>query len=289
LVKKVNWTQVLRKAGAAGRGAILRNYSESSRHKILGKGVGGDMTLRIDRVSENAVFSSLKKDLGSSPFVFLSEEIGEVSKLIDAGSPPVVVCDPLDGSHNAEIGIPLFCVALSVIEPDDRKGRTFENVTNSLITSIKTDDEFVGVKGGGSFHNRRRMKLRKRDSSYLLNTLLVETSNLEYLRQNILSQLTKEEVNKTRLLGSAALSYCMLAEGAADGFVFAQNGGSRTIDSPAGYLIAKEAGAEFFNVTQGSEVPIEDVEVGFSSKVNIVGARNREILAILAKKLASLP
>lgn len=247
------------------------------------------MTLRIDRVSERAVFNSLKKDLGDSSFVFLSEEIGEVTRVDSDPTIPVVVCDPLDGSHNAEVGIPLFCVALSVVQPREINHRTFGSVTNSLITSIKTEDEFVGMKGGGSFHNGRKLKQGKSGSSHLVNTLLIETSDLEYMRDNILSRLTKADVNKTRLLGSAALSYCMLAAGAAEGFIFAQYGGARTIDSPAGYLIAKEAGAEFCNLTKGLETAIQDVQIGFASRVNIVGARDRETLSIMAKKLDSLP
>ena len=87
-----------------------------NRHKIIKRGVGGDMTLRIDEVSEKAIYNSLKADLGKS-FVFLSEELGEKPGLENTKGLPVVVCDPLDGSHNAEVGIPFFSLALSVIYP----------------------------------------------------------------------------------------------------------------------------------------------------------------------------
>lgn len=286
--KQPNWGAILRRAGKAGRSAILRNYTESSRHKELRRGVGGDMTLRIDAVSERAIFSSLRRDLGSE-FIFLSEEMGEISKARSEDA-PIIVCDPLDGSHNAEVGIPVFSLALSVIEPGSANGRTFGNITNSLITSITTEDEFYAVKGKGAFRNGKRLKMTQKSGSRLINTLLIETGDLEYLRENILSKLTKEDVNKTRLLGSAAISYCMLASGAGDGFIFAQRGGARTIDSPAGYLIAKETGACFSNLTEGSiDAPVESVEVGFSSRVNLVGGRNAEILSKLQNKLDSLP
>jgi myo-inositol-1(or 4)-monophosphatase len=290
-MKNPDWSKVLRRAGAAGRKAILQNYTDVSRHKILGKGMGGDMTLRIDKVSEKAIFRSLKTDLGKS-FIFLSEEVGEVSGPVQNNELPVVVCDPLDGSHNAEVGIPFFSVSLSVIERQDYSNgsrRSFGRITNALITSIKTDDEYFALKGRGAFHNGKRMKPTT-TSNDRINTLLIETSDVEYLREKILGRLSKEEINKTRLMGSAAMSYCMLASGGADALIFAQPGGARTIDSPAGFLIAREAGKIFSNMTEGSEkTPVEDLEVGFSSRANIVGAANSAILSQLEEKLVSLP
>ena len=290
-MKRSDWLPALKKAARAGRRAILQNYTESSRHKVLGRGMGGDMTLRIDKVSENAIYNSLKRDLGNS-FVFLSEEVGEVSKLHNgAVDIPTIVCDPLDGSHNAEVGIPLFSLALSVLEPIERSqaaGRSFGNITNALITSIKTEDEFVASKGKGSFHNGKKIKSAPTHASFEINTLLIECSDVDYLREKILGPLSSKEINKTRLLGSAAMSYCMLATGSGDALIFAQPGGARTIDSPAGFLIAREAGCLFSNLA-GEKNSVEDIEVGFSSRANIVGARSPEVLSYLEKTLVSLP
>jgi myo-inositol-1(or 4)-monophosphatase len=285
--RRSDWPRILKKAGLAGRKAILQNYTDASRHKVMGKGMGGDMTLRIDKVSEQAIYRSLKKDLGKD-FVFLSEEVGEVSKASEKGEDvPVVVCDPLDGSHNAEVGIPFFSLALSVIEPG--QSRTFGNIASALITSIKTEDEYVAQEGRGAFHNGKRLKASSSVETDI-RTLLVECSDIDYLRENILARLTKEEVNKTRLLGSAAMSYCMLSQGSGDAMVFAQPGGARSIDSPAGFLIAREAGCTFSNVTDGAmDKSIDGIEVGFDSRLNIAGARNSTILSTIEKKMARLP
>jgi len=290
-MKRSNWVNILRRAGLAGRKAILQNYTDASRHKVLGKGMGGDMTLRIDKVSEKAIFRSLGSDLGKS-FVFLSEEVGEVSKPRGTDELPVVVCDPLDGSHNAEVGIPFFSLALSVIElSDNQEGseRSFGRITSALITSIKTEDEYYAVNGAGAFHNGKKIKPTNSETDRI-QTLLIESSDVEYLREKILANLSKEDINKTRLLGSAAMSYCMLAIGAADALIFAQPGGARTIDSPAGYLIAREAGKVFSNLTEFSRGrAVEDLEVGFASRANILGAANSKILSSLQGKLGSLP
>jgi len=288
-MKNLDWIKILKKAGHAGKKAILRNYTAVNRHKIIKKGVGGDMTLRIDEVSEEAIHNSLKADLGRS-FVFLSEELGELPGQKNDEKLPIVVCDPLDGSHNAQVGIPFFSLALSVIYPGMKVGgRGFDNITAALILSIKTDDEYSAIKGGGSFHNGTRLKPSKGDTSGRVQTMLVETSDVDYLREKILSKLSKKEIYKTRLLGSAALSYCMLADRSAEALVFAQPGGARTIDSPAGYLIAREAGCVFSNLTEGHIKSVEDIEVGFSSRLNILGASNQSILSELEGKLVSLP
>lgn len=276
----MNWESVLRKAAVAGRKAILSNYDGFARRKIVKRGVGGDLTLRIDEASEQAIHESLKKNLGENSFVFLSEELGEVPNK-RKNHLPVVVCDPLDGSHNAQAGIPFFSLALSIIDQRNGKGRILGNVSHALILSIKTDDEYFASKGVGAFHNgtrlRRRIKRRSR-----IETLLVETGDIDYFRDKLIAALSTKLVYKTRVLGSAALSYCLLADGSADGYIFAQPGGARTIDSPAGYLIARECGCIFADLS-GKQKDVDLVKVGFDSKINLVGAPDSKTLNMLRR------
>jgi myo-inositol-1(or 4)-monophosphatase len=282
-MKNEEWLPILRKAARAGRYAILKNYDLASRNRIVKRGVGGDMTLRIDELSESAIYSSLQKDLGKGTFVFLSEEVGEVNDGSKDGK-PIIVCDPLDGSHNAQVGIPFFSIALSVIDSKDSK-RTFGNILASIVLSVKTDDEYTGVKGGGSFHNA--IKLRQRESrASKIQTLLVECGDLDYLREKVLVNITSKEVYKVRLLGSAALSLCLLAEGTGDAMIFAQPGGARTIDSPAGYLIGIEAGCWFSDLSQNRNV--KDIEVGFTSRFDLVGYASPKWGLFLKKRLRQL-
>lgn len=273
---RANWEAVLKRAAAAGREAILKNYDRASRQEVVKRGAGGDLTLKIDDASERAIHSSLKKDLGDESFVFLSEELGEVG-VMDGSSYPVIICDPLDGSHNAQAGIPFFSLALSVIEPG--MPRTFGNISVALITSIKTNDEYFAMKGRGAFHNGARLSVGGKVGDRI-TTLLVETGDVDFLRDSLIKKMRSKLVYKIRILGSAALSYCLLADGTAEGFIFAQPDGARTIDSPAGYLIAKEAGCVFADVSRKHK-NIDDVEVGFASRIDLVGARDTKTLAIM--------
>jgi fructose-1,6-bisphosphatase/inositol monophosphatase family enzyme len=292
--RPVDWVRVLHRAGLAGKRAILRNYNPASRNLIIKRGVGGDLTLKIDDASEKAIFSSLIRDLGGKEnFVFLSEEVGEVS--LEKGGieeKPVVVCDPLDGSHNAQVGIPFFSLALSVILPgnDATRTRKFGSLRAGLILSIKTEDEYFAHKGGGAFHNGRPIKRVERPKlpEGEVGTLLIETGDIDYLREKILRNLSKQLVYKTRILGSAAMSYCMLADGSADAFIFAQPGGARTIDSPAGYLIAREAGCVFSSISSSIIQDVDEIKVGFDSRVNLLGASNSSLLSKLSGIVGSL-
>ena len=282
MARKIDWATVLRKAASAGRTAILQNYNVASRRNVVKRGVGGDLTLKIDEVSERAIHNSLKHDLGKDNFVFLSEEMGEVP-VKNGDSLPFVICDPLDGSHNAQVGIPFFSLSLSVIEPhgNGKTPRTFGNISVGLISSIKTEDEYFAIKGKGAYHNGANLP-SSRKTPLQIETLLVETGDVVFLREKLIKKLSKRLIYKTRILGSAALSFCLLADGSADGFIFAQPGGARTIDSPAGYLIAREAGCVFADIS-GKHLDVDRVEVGFHSKIDLVGASNAKTLSQLTR------
>ena len=63
MAKQIDWEKVLHNASTAGRRAILENYDQISRRKVVMRGVGGDLTLRIDEVSERAIHDSLKSEI----------------------------------------------------------------------------------------------------------------------------------------------------------------------------------------------------------------------------------
>lgn len=281
---KLDWVQVLRKAAEAGKRAIIQNYSVDSRNSVVRRGVGGDLTLKIDEASERAILNSLNRSLGKNKFVFVSEELGEIGPT-DGQPRPVVICDPLDGSHNAQVGIPFFAVSLCVLGvPGGLEGsqpRTFGGVDVAIISSVKTRDEYSARKNEGAFLNGSKISASSRVSSQI-NTLLMETGDFDYMKKYLTANLAKKYVYKTRILGSAALSYCLLADGSADALVFAQPGGARTIDSPAGYLIAKEAGCRFIDIS-GKRRNTDNIPVGFDSKINLAGSRSRHTLNILRK------
>jgi myo-inositol-1(or 4)-monophosphatase len=97
----VDWSAVCRRA-ADGLRAVLRD-APTSRERVVEtgeRGEGGDLTLVIDQLAEDAVFSELGRlhDEGAR-FTAVSEERG----VVDFGDPDVlVVIDPIDGSMNTK-------------------------------------------------------------------------------------------------------------------------------------------------------------------------------------------
>jgi myo-inositol-1(or 4)-monophosphatase len=286
---ELEWVEILRKAARAGKRSILENYDLVSRKQIIKKGVGGDLTLKIDEVSESAIYRSLLEDLGEDSFVFVSEEIGEIESH-GKEARPIVFCDPLDGSHNALVGVPLFSISLSVLGLCKRifsnESRHLGDVEIGLIQSVPSDDEYFAIKGHGAFHNGNQILDRGKFSrEKRFHTVGVECGDLDFIKK-ILKNLGTEQVYKLRILGSAAMSYCMLADGSFDGYIFVQPNGARTIDSPAGYLIAREAAREFSDLS-GKMKDLDEVKLGFDSRINIVGARDHATLTRLIRILRS--
>lgn len=159
--------------------------------------------------------------------------------------------------------------------------RKFGDVDVALIQSVRGDDEYYAIKHKGAFLNGTRLESNSR-RLHKQNTVLLETGDIDYMKRYMIHRLTKKLVYKPRILGSAALSYCLLADGSADALIFAQPGGARTIDSPAGYLIARET-ACFFSDLSGKQRDTDNIEVGFHSKVNLVGSPSKKILRKLLK------
>jgi fructose-1,6-bisphosphatase/inositol monophosphatase family enzyme len=287
--QREEWVEILRNAANAGKIAIEKNYDFASRTRVIKRGAGGDLTLKIDEASESAIYKSLLRDLGEHSFVFVSEEVGEVE--VPGNEPrPIVFCDPLDGSHNAQAGVPLFSISLAVLgvsrKMNPKETRHLGDVDYGLILNIPSGDEFHVIRNHGAYHNRVRISeaaFAPKDARF--QTIGVECGDVDYLKF-VIRNLTTKNVYKLRVLGSAAISYCMLANRTFDGFIFVQPNGARTIDSPAGYLIAKEAGRSFTDLS-GKMKSLDQVELGFGSRLNSVGAVDRKTLGKLITILNS--
>jgi myo-inositol-1(or 4)-monophosphatase len=286
------WVKVLRRACLSGRDGIKQNYTKDSRYRVLGRGAGGDLTLKIDSLSESAILKSLNEDLGEDNFVFFSEEMGEREH--SDTERPTIICDPLDGSHNAQFGLPIFSISLSVLDLNGRNGqgsrlRRFKDVDFAFTQSVQTEDEYYAIKGGGAFHNRKKIRNSPTSESHRFRTLGVECGDVDYAKK-ALSAFSVRDIYKLRVLGSAALSFCYVAEGTFDGFLFLQPNGARSIDSAGGYLIAKESGCNLFNLSAPSR-GMEDVRISFESRLNVAVTNSsselKKLVRLVSKGLSN--
>lgn len=195
----------------------------------LRQGADGTPTLAIDQAAEDIIIKHvMDHDL---PFNILSEEAG----LIDNGKKGMLVIDPIDGTHNCVMGIPLYTVSLAA------GTSRMSDVTAGLVMNLVTGEAYWAEKGKGAYKDGKRLKVR--DFSPFRSVSMVymgKYSSPENFR------VAKQSV-RARALGCASLEMCMVADGKADAYYMnseVYEKSIRVVDIAASALILREAGGE---------------------------------------------
>jgi myo-inositol-1(or 4)-monophosphatase len=221
------WLPVLRRAADRIAEAVVAMPPEL-RAEPCGRGAGGDLTVRVDRVAEDIVVEELEA-LGR-PLLLVSEEIGE--RRIGGAGGPVVVVDPIDGSLNAKRGLPVFATSIAVAH-----GPTLGDVVLGFVRDHGTGEEYVAERGGGARLNGDTLHGRS-PSGGRLELLLVEGAAPP--RIAAAAGALDGRVRRLRALGSLAISMCHAAAGRGEAMVGL--GPARAVDIAAAQLVALEAG-----------------------------------------------
>ncbi len=189
-----------------------------------------DIVTEVDKQSENLIIERLTKLFPD--FGFLAEESGE--KSID--SEYIWVIDPLDGTTNFSVGIPIF--AISVALQKDNK-----SVLGAVHLPL-IGDMYTSIIGSGAFKNGKAIHVNQ---SKTLRESVIATGFPYDRAENPINNVTEiskvvTQVKGIRRLGVAAYDLCLVAEGVFSGY---WEYGLKPWDYAAGLLIAKEAGAVF--------------------------------------------
>lgn len=212
---------------------LLRRFPYGGGDDVVGKGVDGTSTHRIDKVAEELLFKHLREEgfRGS----ILSEEKGYVK----GEEPELMVVDPLDGTTNAIRGIPFYSISLALGE--ERRENWLEVAQVGVVLELPSKRIYWAVKGKGAYMDGRRMEVRSYKEEEALFSVFVSKGHIEDALRFLKAS------SKIRYLGSAALEMCLVASGALD--LFAQLGtGTRTFDIAASSLILREAGGVLFAI-----------------------------------------
>jgi myo-inositol-1(or 4)-monophosphatase len=235
--------------------------SRDERERPVGRGEGGDETSALDQAAEAATLRHFERE----DVRIVSEEIG-----FRGDGRYTVVVDPIDGSHNAERGVPYFCLCVAVAD-----GETIDDVFFGYVYDFGANEEWYAVRGGGAFLDDKPLTGAPKDEIEML-ALEATKATLVHESLGVLAPLT----DRVRVMGAQALSYCHLAAGRTDAVVCLKP--SRAVDFAAAQLIVRERG---FAIELFDAPPIDAAPLDLTARSRVVAAGNTELCRLIATTL----
>lgn len=213
--------QIALEAGAIVKEGFKKNIN------IEFKTNESNLVTEIDKKSEKIIIDFIKKEFPTHGII--AEESGSSNHEAEY----IWIIDPLDGTTNFAHGFPIFSVSIGV----QKNGETIAGA----VYDIMRETLYKAELGCGAYANERKIGVSKNDN--LRRALLVTGfpynvgDNPNKAIEKFIAFLTASRA--VRRLGSAAIDFCFVAEGAFDGFwEVALN----PWDICAGKLIVEEAG-----------------------------------------------
>jgi myo-inositol-1(or 4)-monophosphatase len=260
-----DWLGAFRRAVEAQQGIFAEYAGIAERTQYEGVGEGGDRTLVIDRLCEDAVFAELEGLHGAGhEFTAVSEERGSV-RFGDGSAPTRVVIDPIDGSLNARRTLP--CHSLSIAVAD---GDSMGDVRIGFVHEFGAGEEFVAVAGEGASLDGRALGVAGGDG---LELVAMEASKPE--RVVAASRVLEGRAYRLRCPGSIAVSLCYVASGRVDAMLSTRP--CRSVDAAAAQLVLSEAGG----VLAFGDAPLTETPLGLDARFHCAGARTEADLEIV--------
>ncbi|HLM28629.1 MAG TPA: inositol monophosphatase family protein [Acidimicrobiales bacterium] len=166
----------------------------------------------------------------------LSEESGLASG--PGGLGVVVVVDPLDGSTNADRGVPWYATSLCAVDGD--------GPVAAVVADLARDVRFEATRGGGARVSGGQALVPSGCS--VLGDAIVGLSGWPPMHFGW---------GQYRCLGAAALDLCAVAAGVLDGYVDCSTDAHGPWDYLGGVLVCREAGAAVTDAL-GRELTVVD-------------------------------
>jgi len=255
------WLELSRAAAADVKAVLARMPTREERERVIGRGKGGDDTGALDEAAEAATLRHFDRD----DVRIISEEIG-----FKGDGRYTVVVDPIDGSQNAERGIPYFCLCIAVADGD-----TIDDVFFGYVYDFGANEEWYAVRGGGAFLDGSPLTGAPKDEIEMLS---LEATKATLIGESleVLAPLT----DRVRVMGAQALSYCHLAAGRTDAVVCLKP--SRPVDFAAAQLVVRERG---FAIELFDAPPLGACPLDLTARSRVVAAGNSELCDRIARVL----
>ena len=247
-----------------------------------------DLVTKTDKAVEDYVFSRLKGRFPSHTLI--GEESALLGTINQLGMEPTWIVDPIDGTTNFVHGFPFFCVSIGLaIEGGPVVGVVYNPILGQLYYASKGDGSFLKqgsietiLSSKAQRLGNNAQELPQRLSQALLSTEYGAAKTNDYLLPKIemIQTFLAEPIagRGVRSVGSAALSMCLIAQGAVD--VYYEQG-VHAWDVCAGAIIVEEAGGIVRGWNQDAFDVLDRTAVCIRPSSDYKGKRNPPLLTEL--------
>jgi myo-inositol-1(or 4)-monophosphatase len=262
-VFSADWLGICRRVVGAQRQVFAAAASSEERTVYDGIGEGGDRTLVIDRLCEDAVFAELEALAArGASFVAVSEERGEVE--FGSGGEARVVIDPIDGSLNARRTLPAHSLSVAVAS-----GPTMADVEFGFVHDFGAEEEFSARRGEGARLGEGAIRVAA--EAERLEIVGLESAAPKWAGP-VLAELA-EKAYRLRVVGSIAISVTYVAAGRFDAMLSLRE--CRSVDAAAAQLIVREAGGAL----AFGDLGLDEAPLDLSVRYPIAAGRSEAALA----------
>ena len=215
--------KIAKEAGAA----VLKRFGKDGMY-YMKSDHAWDVVTKADLLSEKIIISALKKKYPEHGIV--SEERGALNE----GAEYVWIIDPIDGTLNFSLGVPMFGVMICLVHRGD--------VILSAINLPATGELFFAKAGKGAYLNGKRIRcsrMKNFDNSFGCGSATMSGRTAKFVRQ-VLRAGRKHRI-QLGSFGSMSSNACYVACGRRD-WIVPLNG--KVWDFAPAYLMLKESGCK---------------------------------------------
>ena len=207
--------------------AVLKRFGKDGAHYMKSDHAWDEVT-KADLLSEKIIISAIQKRY--SRHGIISEE----SAAVNEGEEYVWIIDPIDGTLNFSLGVPMFGVMICLVHQG--------NVILSAINLPATKELFFAKAGKGTYLNGKRIHCSRRkslDNSFGLGSTTMGGRTAKFIQQVL--RVGKKERVYLGSFGSMSSNACYVACGRRDWIVPLMG---KVWDFAPTYLMLKEAGCK---------------------------------------------
>ncbi|MHA1370058.1 MAG: inositol monophosphatase family protein [Promethearchaeota archaeon] len=231
----------------------------------MGIGAGGDVSKNIDVIAEKIIIDQLSGT--GVPLKVITEEKGVLflNGADERDYDLLVVIDPVDGSFNATVGVPVAAVSIAILD-----GSSIGDALHAVVLNLYTGGVFKASKGKGAWFNDKPLVIK--DPRQKLEDCVIGIDinvSRDLMQRSEFIEKYKKIINaprKLRVLGCNAISTALVASGSLDCFMDIR-GAIRPLDIVGATLCIKEAGGSVYNLVNGQAEIIDTVPVELDQRI----------------------